>query len=460
MRVRYILSGAAANLYGQAVTIGTQLVSVPILIAAWGLQGFGLWTILVTVPALLLAMDFGYSAAAAGMMSKAIANGDEADALVSLQSAFAVISAISACLIGGAALLFWHAQSSLFEARSGMTAAEVRELVQTIPAMIVYVAIGLHSGLVNAVYRVNNQYPLGIMIYETARLIEQVLVMAIALFGGGLGQAAMGLIATRLLFTMLSGVVMLRVTPWVEVSFALVSASRLREMLKPALAAMFIPLCVLGGIQGATLVVGLLLAPAAAGSFATIRVLFRMVIQVVGTLTRASVPEFALTFGRDDMEARRRIARFTFSILFVGASCGALGVLIAGASFVRFWTHGKVDLPFVFYAIMVVHAFTGCVWNGLSNLITGLNRHSQYVSHLVAWNLIGVMMLFVAVPHFGLAGAAICIAAIDTLSFVSVLRVWNQIMPQDWLIFPTATRRADNDTSNAAAELTEPRFPK
>lgn len=433
MRVRSILSGAAANLYGQAVTIGTQLVSVPVLISAWGLEGFGIWTMLVTVPTLLLAMDFGYSAAAAGMMTKAIAKGDEHDALISLQSAFAVISAISAILLGGALLFFWHAGAASFVAQGGMTAGEVRELVQALPLMVIYVAIALQSGLVNAVYRVNNQYALGVMIYESARLIEQSLVLAIAWFGGDIAMAAMGLIASRLVFTLLSSGVMLRVTPWVKVSFAQVSGSRLREMLNPALAAMFIPLCIIAGIQGVTLVVGVFLAPTAAASFATLRVLFRMVIQVVGTLTRASVPEFALTFARDDVAAKQRIARFTAGVLFAGAAAGSVFVLVAGPAFVQIWTHGKINLPFSFYAIMVAHAFFGCIWNGLSNLIVGINLHGGYVPQLLLWNAAGFVLLFFAVPHFGLVGAGFCLATIDFLSFVSVLHVWNRIVPTGWV---------------------------
>jgi O-antigen/teichoic acid export membrane protein len=433
MRIRSILSGAAANLYGQAVTIGTQLVSVPILIAAWGLEGFGLWTMLVTVPTLLLTMDFGYSAAAAGMMSKAIAKGDESDALVSLQSAFAVISAITATLVAGAALLLWHASTTTFVAQGGMTAAEAQELMQALPLMVFYVAITLPSGLAYAVYRVNNHYTLGVMVYETARLIEQSMVMTIALRGGDIQMAAMGLIATRLFFTAVYSGVMLRVTPWVKVSFAHVSRARLREMLEPALAAMFMPLCVFAGIQGVTLVVGVFLAPAAAGSFATIRVLFRTVVQVVGTFTRASVPEFALTFARDDLAAKQRIARFTSGILFAGATLGSVAVLVAGPAFVDVWTGGKVILPFYIYAIMVTHAFFGCLWNGMSNLIMGMNLQARYVPQLILWNLIGVATLFVAVPHFGLAGAALCIAAIDTLSFASVFRVWMEITPRSKL---------------------------
>jgi len=92
-------------------------------------------------------------------------------------------------------------------------------------------------------------------------------------------------------------------------------------------------------------------------------------------------------------------------------------------------------VAFGVYGILVAHAFFGCIWNGLSNLITSLNLHSRYVRQLIAWNLIGVVVLFVTVPHFGLYGAAFGIAFIDFMSFVSVYRAWNRIVPPGWRDF-------------------------
>ena len=194
MRIRYILSGAVANLYGQAVTIGTQLLSVPILIGTWGLHDFGLWTMLITIPTLLLAMDFGYAAAAAGMMSKAIALGDEKDALTSLQTALAIVGGICMVLLGGAIWGFHYTAAHPFSEQFGMTAQDVQTLAHTAPYFVIYVAITLPAGLINGVYRVNDRYPLGVMIYETARLVEQLLVLGVVVMGGRLADAVLAMI--------------------------------------------------------------------------------------------------------------------------------------------------------------------------------------------------------------------------------------------------------------------------
>jgi O-antigen/teichoic acid export membrane protein len=427
MSHRRILNGAAANIYGQIVTIGTQLLGVPILIAGWGLGGFGLWTLVSAVPIMLISLDFGYSAAAAGMMSRAIAREDEFDALVSLQSAALVIFGIVAALLGMAVSTQFLPGGGQTHAFAGLAAEDVATAVHMLPFMLAYIAISLVSGLVNAVYRVNGHYVTGVMIFETGRLIEQMLIMACAFSGGSLVMASILMVGSRLTFTMLSTLRMLHVTPWVRLSLSHASRERLRQLFRPAMGAMFIPLCILAGVQGVTFAVGLFLSPAIAGGFATIRVLYRMVVQIVGTLTRATVPDFAIVYAKGDIETQRKIARFTVVALFLGAATGTGGVLLLGPTFIHSWTHGHVQIPYLIYIILASHAFFGCLWNGLSNLLAGLNLHPRYVPQLILWNLLGIGSIFFLIDSGGLPVAALSLAFIDICSFASVWRIWRTV---------------------------------
>lgn len=428
MSNRRILGGAAANIYGQAVSIGTQLLGVPILIAGWGLDGFGLWTLMAAVPTLLISMDFGYSAAAAGMMSKAIAHGDEDDALTSLHSAFLVISGMAAALVAMAIGFWLFSTGKEFGPLGGLSASEMQTAARMVPFILTYVAISLVSGLVAAVYRVNGRYPTGIMIFETGRLVEQLLVMGVAFASGSLVLASALMVVSRITFTTISTRTMLRLTPWARLSFAKATRERLRALLHPALGAMFIPLCILAGVQGVTFAVGIVLSPAVAGAFASVRVLFRMVVQIVGTLTRATVPDFAIVHARGDHDEQRRIVRFTLAALFSGAVIGTGGVLVLGPAFIDLWTNGKVAIPYGIYLILGFHAFFGCIWNGISNLLTGLNLHPRYVPQLIGWNVVCIASLAVTVPAGGLYAASMTLAAIDILSFISVWRIWRTVM--------------------------------
>jgi O-antigen/teichoic acid export membrane protein len=303
---------------------------------------------LMTIPLFLIVSDFGYSAAAAGMMSKAVAHEDYEDALTSLHTALAVVGSIALAMILGAVALAiaLMPNAHLIRPFAGLSSADMATVARMAPFLLAYVAVSLMSGLVNAVYRVNGHYPVGVMIFETGRLIEQAAVMIVAITGGSLTLGAIVMLGSRITFTSLSSAVMWRQTPWATLSFSHVSRRRLSELTVPAIGAMFIPICIIAGMQGITFAVGLFLSPASAGAFATVRVLYRMVVQIIGTLTRASVPDFAIAFARKDVIAQTKIARLTLFALFAGATLGTCAILVLGPWFVHAWTRGKSICPF------------------------------------------------------------------------------------------------------------------
>lgn len=83
---RRIVYGRGANAFGQLVTIIVQLVGVPILLHAWGVQLYGEWLILFAIPAYLSMTDLGFTQCAANDMTARVARGDRAGALAVFQS--------------------------------------------------------------------------------------------------------------------------------------------------------------------------------------------------------------------------------------------------------------------------------------------------------------------------------------------------------------------------------------
>ena len=67
---RRITQGIGANGFGQAVTILTQIASVPILIHAWGMDLYGEWITLSAIPAYLVLSDIGFTSIAGNSPAK------------------------------------------------------------------------------------------------------------------------------------------------------------------------------------------------------------------------------------------------------------------------------------------------------------------------------------------------------------------------------------------------------
>ena len=97
---RRLVKGFGANLLGKFWIAAVQLLLVPVLISAWGADGYGAWLMLTTIPLYILLTDFGMGNALAVELTRAIPRKDEPMARRALQSVWVFM-----CLISGVVLM-------------------------------------------------------------------------------------------------------------------------------------------------------------------------------------------------------------------------------------------------------------------------------------------------------------------------------------------------------------------
>ena len=76
-----LFSGGLANIFGQIVTVIIQLISIPLLLAYWGVNLYGEWLLLSAIPVYLSMSDLGFGSVAANQMTMLMAKGDKKSAL-------------------------------------------------------------------------------------------------------------------------------------------------------------------------------------------------------------------------------------------------------------------------------------------------------------------------------------------------------------------------------------------
>ena len=93
-RLRRSLAGRlgrnlAAQLYNQTATLLIQLVLIPVLIFAWGIETYGVWLVLTALAAYLALSDLGLTFVAKNEMAMQAAAGDRENAVATFHSVFA-----------------------------------------------------------------------------------------------------------------------------------------------------------------------------------------------------------------------------------------------------------------------------------------------------------------------------------------------------------------------------------
>lgn len=419
MKRRRVLLGIVSMGYGKLVSAVIQLALVPILASAWGLPLYGQWLLLSTIPVFLTASDFGFGSAAGNQLIAEVARGELDEALTTFQSAQGVILACSLAMLAAALAVCFLLPGRVIDASGGMVADETRRVLAV---LCLYGVIGLQGGLFMAVMRSVGAFARSTTLEASIQLAEGLAVIAVVLLGGNPMRAALAYLVVRSIGVGCHVLMAKGHARWLRLGYDHARRAVMRGLLRPALAAMMLPLSQAGYLQGTALAVG---AAGGAGTvpiFTALRTLSRVGLQLLMTINLPVLPEFTAEHARGN---RGWLASVTGGMASLNLGVGlvsGLGMALLGNFVLQIWTKGAIQAPEAMILLSAVSLVLAILWNPLSNLLVAVNRHEKftYLFALAAFCSVGLTFLFVR--HWGLSGAALANLGLDALMFAIVFR--------------------------------------
>lgn len=404
-----ISRGLAANLAGNGVTLLIQLVSVPVLLTAWGIPTYGEWLILSAVPTYLALSDLSLTTVAGNSMTMLAAKGQRAAAValgrqvwstVTLMTGAAVVAAIAVAIaLGGA-----------FGSQAAIPVSEARVVLA---ALFLQVAVGNQYGVLDAWYRAGGRYPLGITFRQTGRLLEFGSLVTAVLLGARPGTAAIAFLLGSLVGFGVSWFALHRAVPWATFQPVWPRLDAIRGMIAPGLAFLAFPLSNAISVQGFTIVVGSTLGAAALVVFATTRTITRIVLQVMISINLSIWPELSRSVGSGRLQEARTIQRRAVQLAAVASLALMATLFVIGPATIRWWTRGIVDPPVPLLGVLLLVIFANTFWFTLTTALAATNRHTRMAIVYLASTLVALLLAIPLSATFGLIGAAVALLAID-----------------------------------------------
>jgi len=419
-----------ANAYGQAITILTQLVSVPLYLHYWGVGLYGEWLILSAIPAYLALSDIGFASVAANDMSMRVANGDRPGALAVYQSIWLFISGVSVLTGSALALIVYSVPVA---AQLSITHIGVPQTRQLLIVLLFYVLLGLQGGVFHAAFRAAGRYAYGTALGNTVRLAEWAASMAGLLLGGGVLAIAMLNLAVRLMGVLLMWRLLHRQERWLRLGIRFASALQVRHLLKPAVAFMAIPLGLALSLQGMVLVIGVTLGAAAVVVFSAYRTLTRLLVQVITMLNQSVWPEISVAYGANQLGLVRQLHRKVSCIAFwiALAAIALLGVL--GQWFIGIWTHHAFGQNHALFVLLLVTTFLNVLWQTSWVILMATNQHQKITLAFIITTAISLLISYMVLPITGIASAGMVLALAE--------------LPMLWIAINSALRLLDDSRS-------------
>lgn len=447
-----IARGLTANVGGVAVTLVIQLVSVPVLLAAWGVPTYGEWLILSAVPTYVALSDLSFSSVAGNSMVMLEAAGKHTDAvtlgrrlwsIVTMMTGIAVLAAVAIAVVFGGA----------FGSGAAIPASEAQIVLV---ALFLAVAVGNQYGVIDAWYRAGGRYPLGAALRQIGRLFEFGALMCAVLLGAPPSTAAVAFLAGSVAGFGLSWVVLRRAVPWFTLRPARPHLRTFRDMLPSGLAFMAFPIGNAMSIQGMTIAVGATLGAPAVVVFSTTRTVTRVVLQAMGALGNSIWPELSRAVGGGHLDEARMIVRRATQLSVAASLSLVLVLAVVGPATIRWWTQGAVDPPHDLLYVLLLVVVCNTFWYTVFLVLLATNRHKRVAGVYLlgtATALVGALPLTAA---FGLTGAAMSLLAIDLAMAGVVLSNSLQVMEETpgafvrgLLDVPSTVRRARANMKSA-----------
>lgn len=419
MSRRRVALGVGANALDRVVVALMQLVMVPVLASHWGLERYGGWAMLITVPGLFALGDLGFANAATVRMTMEIARGERAKARVTVRSATQVVaSACTAILCVVAALVLFLPDRWILDVPQTSPA----DLRWAIAALALYACAIMACALFQGVFRSNARFALGTVLSTVTTLLENGLLILVVFNDFGIKAGAFALLTGRLLGLSAMYVAAAGLRSGVLPALRGGDAAVRRELLGPALAAMSIPLATALLLQGTVAALGFVAGAAAVPAFVAARTLSRIGMQGSQMLTTALMPEFGAATARGDERAVRRmfvavlITAATVAIVF------SMVLAVAGPTIVVLWSNHHIHPPQSLMLAIAISALCGGIWNQLSNLILAINRQAEFAIAYAIFAATAVVATLLLGERLGSTAPGAAMAAADLAMLIVVGR--------------------------------------
>lgn len=424
MRLARIGRGLFAGVLDKGVILLIQLATVSILSRYWGLDRFGTWAMLTSIPAILALADLGVGVAAQGRMAAELARGDAAAARVTSHSAWAIVLASTlAILLMALAGMVWVAD----RANSPIPHMRPADLQWTIAALAGYSVTVLAGTQLQAVFRAQLRFATGTLLMLATIVTESVLLFTVAWLGGSIRDAALLWFAGRLGGTMVQAAVIARLFPAMRPGIAGASRAVVRALLPLALAALALTMATALLVQGTVLALGAVAGAMVVPAFVAARTLSRTGLQFSQMLAMPLMAELATSNALDDRASNARIV-FAVVVTALGISLPlALLIGIAGPTIIDLWTDGAIVASPTLMGAFAVSALAGGVWFPAAHMLMAVNRQREFTPVYVVLAALGCGFTYAAGHALGPLAGGLSLAAVDCVMLAVVgWKVWSR----------------------------------
>lgn len=274
-----ILQSIGAQSFGFLISIGIQILIIPIVLKYWGIEYYGEWLIISSVPSYIAMSDLGFGTATSTEIALLLANNQQEKANTLFNSSFYFI-----LFIGILVLLILSILPFIFPLYETLSLKLIPEDTFKIAYLLLslYIFLLLVLTLPQGLYRSNGLYARGQYISNIFRVFEFISFIIVIIGGYKIILAATCYLIVRVLYTIFIFYDIHNHSKWLSVKRPNLDKTIIIPLLEPSLS--FVAITIGQAIlnQGIITVIGMRSNSANVVIYSTLRTLANFSKQLIG----------------------------------------------------------------------------------------------------------------------------------------------------------------------------------
>lgn len=406
--------------WGKISAVLFRLIQVPILLTFLGIEEYGRWLVLYTLPSWLSLANLGFGSVAANDISMAIGLGDTGKARRLYSSAFRVITYI---LAGGLLLMLPLVFLLPWEKLLQLPAVRHDEIMWVMTWFTLSTLLSFYGEIFQARFRAARKAHSYILLSSFRPWLELLSMILVLQFSTRLDYLAFTVLSSTIIFIIAAQWLSHRVMPQLSYSRHDVQKGQFRNLFRKGLAFQAFPLGNAMIYQGNILVVQLLLGPVAVAIFGSVRTLVRSINQMLELINQVMWPELSILFGSGDLPRAARLHRIGVALAIGIALFLVLALGLFGEKLFSWWTGGTLLLPTHLLLLFLLPVPFNSLWFTSSVIHMASNKHEGLAARYLVAMILAVAGCVLLSYMFGIEGAAMSTVIADLVLIPYVFRV-------------------------------------
>jgi O-antigen/teichoic acid export membrane protein len=415
---RSFYKNVGANLFSKSSNAVARIIQIPFLIYYLGVEEFGVWTILFTIPSWLSFSNLGFGTIASNQIAIYSTRNNLNRACQVFSSAVFIVT-ITAIIFSSLFCLGLF----LYDINIFLKIKSTRrdEINYSLLWICFTVFISFYFEIYNGIFRSVDKAHLYVLISGSLPWINLLACFIAFQFSGKLNILSFSIFISNLVFLITTIIMCSKLNPKIKFSGNFVSYNDLRYLLQKGFYFQGFSIGNAFTIQGSLMIIQQILGPVYVTIFSSTRTLINSVKQIQELIGASIWPELTKSMAIYDNYSSQYLHRMSVSISFFLSLINCIILFSLGSWIFEIWLGGNVELPQKLLLLFLLPLPFNAVWFS-SSIVHYANNNHEGLSRIYFYcSILYLLFFYLFTINFGMNGAAFVGLFIDLIMLPYVI---------------------------------------